>query len=325
MYEKHSAFQYWECRACDGDQTFPTAESFSSHTRLSHKETITEAQIPILVQISLKHAPVLIKECPLCIGRERKELTVDPHPLLDHIGDHIHEFSLRSLPWADSIADEPLKMHAASVERVRDWFSTWPTPEKGEHHQPAAESKPYRADDTKYSFACNEYFAESCKGSSRALGEISTSEEDADSNQAWRSSGSGSSNRSSSSFSKAGGVTEAPVFTNKSRNEANQFNDSTASAFVSDVDQKEHFECCRHQFNTKSSFTRHRLESCRARERQPKQFLCDHCGKSYARRFNLKQHLRKLGLSAKEADDAIRKRYADGMRRRQTHQDSSHQ
>lgn len=98
-----------------------------------------------------------------------------------------------------------------------------------------------------------------------------------------------------------------------------------ASAPVSDADRKGHFECCHHQFNTKSAFTRHRRESCRATERQPKQFLCGHCGKSYTRRCNLKQHLRKLGRSAKEADDAVRERYANGMRRRQTHQGSSHQ
>lgn len=103
------------------------------------------------------------------------------------------------------------------------------------------------------------------------------------------------------------------------------FKERCASVSVSDANQNTDLVCCRHQFKTKSALTRHRRESCRAAERNSKEYRCDHCGKLFTRPCNVKQHLRRLGWSPRDADNVVRARYGAKMRFRRRLQDPSHE
>lgn len=80
---------------------FQTRDEFIYHLQKDHSSSVTEDEVYILSEISVKSSPLLIKFCPLCVI-EPQRIDLDPEVLLDHIGDHVHEFSLLSLPWKDT-------------------------------------------------------------------------------------------------------------------------------------------------------------------------------------------------------------------------------
>ncbi|KAF8866589.1 hypothetical protein BDZ45DRAFT_578657, partial [Acephala macrosclerotiorum] len=85
---------------------------------------ISENQIPTLIDICSQIALPIIACCPLCDVANEQGGVLDQNSLLDHVAKHIHEFSLRSLPWA-AAADEVDKSHFYhSVGKVKDWFTT---------------------------------------------------------------------------------------------------------------------------------------------------------------------------------------------------------
>ncbi|KAF5662959.1 transcription factor C2H2 [Fusarium heterosporum] len=60
-----------------------------------HSSTIMEDQYASLVTAASRPAPAGISQCPLC----DETGTADCEPLLNHIAEHVHSFSLCSLPW----------------------------------------------------------------------------------------------------------------------------------------------------------------------------------------------------------------------------------
>ncbi|RSL41924.1 hypothetical protein CEP54_015666 [Fusarium duplospermum] len=45
-----------------------------------------------------------------------------PAAMLDHVGDCIHQFSLRALPWAQSVANENVDRISSIKEKVSEWL-----------------------------------------------------------------------------------------------------------------------------------------------------------------------------------------------------------
>ncbi|KAK4169927.1 hypothetical protein QBC43DRAFT_306852 [Cladorrhinum sp. PSN259] len=103
----HGSSRSWECLACVGDQSskrFLSLDEFTAHVRAQHGETITEQQIATLQDTCCIVSPPSFELCPLCRCRPAGPdggLTLDPTAILDHVGDCIHDFSLKALPWAE--------------------------------------------------------------------------------------------------------------------------------------------------------------------------------------------------------------------------------
>lgn len=94
----------WECLPCQRRDQIPLLfmkeEEFLTHTKVKHGDSITEDQHPTLIRAAARPVPFGITRCPLC----DQTGPTDSDELLDHIAEHVHSFSLRSLPWP---AEEP--------------------------------------------------------------------------------------------------------------------------------------------------------------------------------------------------------------------------
>lgn len=95
----------WECLPCRNAveklPLFTSLDEFLKHTKQSHDDIISEDMYSTVVDASTKPASFEMTQCPLC----DQEGQVDSKELIDHILEHIHSFSLRSLPWARNDSD----------------------------------------------------------------------------------------------------------------------------------------------------------------------------------------------------------------------------
>lgn len=101
----------WECVPCKTPGHTPvlfvSADDLLSHTAQLHNDSIEESQYTTLLTSSRRAAPSGISQCPLCDETGEG----DGDALLDHIAEHVHLFSLHSLPWlkdddADIVEDD---------------------------------------------------------------------------------------------------------------------------------------------------------------------------------------------------------------------------
>ncbi|KAJ6153608.1 purine and uridine phosphorylase [Penicillium chermesinum] len=98
MNEHHSGSDQWMCHICTQKNiyaSFTISDDFVEHLEHQHSEGIEPRQIPMLILAWRRKAPPKFTSCPLCTFAGEEEKAV-----LDHIAEHIHSFSLRSLPWA---------------------------------------------------------------------------------------------------------------------------------------------------------------------------------------------------------------------------------
>ncbi|KAL7936122.1 hypothetical protein V8C35DRAFT_250369 [Trichoderma chlorosporum] len=125
MRLKHRSSKYWECFACtnaDTSMTFLSHKDFMDHMSSQHEDTISPTNISRLSNICEKTIPIIVKACPLCILQPQED-GLDPEALLDHIADHIHDFSLLSLPWLDASPEPTESVHRLARRRVQDWLN----------------------------------------------------------------------------------------------------------------------------------------------------------------------------------------------------------
>ena len=164
--KEHPSSPYWECFACDTAGKFHTAETFTAHVK--EHQSISESHLPTLTDLCLRKTPH-ITSCPLCTWAEDQLGNVDPKALFDHIAEHIHSFSLLSLPWTASNNGIEKPSFDLSVQKVRNWFNTnFPTMAVGEEHQPCVDATDRIQNDY---FNQNDYFAESSQRSELAQNE----------------------------------------------------------------------------------------------------------------------------------------------------------
>lgn len=123
---RHGASQYWECLPCtraEKLEAFSSVDEFTAHTRTHHQGNIAEAQIPALQELCCKTVPPSIPSCPFCSSAQQGPDPVDPASLLEHIGDCIHDFSLKALPWAEAMDREEEFMRTPLLdEKVSRWL-----------------------------------------------------------------------------------------------------------------------------------------------------------------------------------------------------------
>lgn len=98
MNEEHGGAVQWVCHACSQRNiyaTFGKSDDFTAHLEQQHGKGIKPGQIPMLLSSWRRKVPFKFSACPLCSFQSD-----DQTALLDHTAEHIHSFSLRSLPWA---------------------------------------------------------------------------------------------------------------------------------------------------------------------------------------------------------------------------------
>lgn len=188
--KEHPSSPYWECFACDSAGKFHSAETFTAHVK--EHQSISEVHIPTLIDVCLQKAPH-ITSCPLCTWAEDQKENLDSKALLDHVAEHIHSFSLLSLPWAAATNEKGKPDFDHSVKKVEDWpYTYWPTMLDRDEHQPRFDAtfstKEHQPSDTTFGtkehepsvdatfsiqdddnyFNQNDYFVESSRCSSLA-------------------------------------------------------------------------------------------------------------------------------------------------------------
>ncbi|KAG5746459.1 hypothetical protein H9Q72_011348 [Fusarium xylarioides] len=99
MLEQHFRQDHppvWVCPLCDQGSVYPTITEMMDHLRDTHPQDVDE-DISSLISSSAQ-TRMGIENCPLCDIKGE----VDSPELIDHVLEHIHDFSLRSLPWPRS-------------------------------------------------------------------------------------------------------------------------------------------------------------------------------------------------------------------------------
>ncbi|KAK6339373.1 hypothetical protein TWF718_008793 [Orbilia javanica] len=87
--------QLWVCAVCEqlGVTTeFSNEDDLVGHLRTIHGDSVENDEIPMFVTASSSLKPIDVVDCPLCIGPNEDEDS------LEHIAHCIHDFSLNSLP-----------------------------------------------------------------------------------------------------------------------------------------------------------------------------------------------------------------------------------
>ena len=97
MRAGHKSAQYWLCFACSEPTKFDEEAHFMLHLQNQHGDAISTDQIPIFVEDCVCTVPLALYSCPLCLPEAWADC--DPEALMDHVAEHVHSFSLNSLPW----------------------------------------------------------------------------------------------------------------------------------------------------------------------------------------------------------------------------------
>ena len=97
MQTDHKSSQYWLCFACSEPTKFEEEAHFIAHLQIQHGDAISGDQIPFFVDDCVCTVPLSLSSCPLCPPDAWED--GDPEALLTHVAEHVHSFSLNSLPW----------------------------------------------------------------------------------------------------------------------------------------------------------------------------------------------------------------------------------
>ncbi|KAI0552909.1 hypothetical protein F4679DRAFT_28866 [Xylaria curta] len=94
----------WHCPCCEGDApVFKSLSAVINHIMSRHPDAISDSLEDLLSDAEIK--VMGITECPLCDS----EGPQDSPELVEHVLQHIHDFSLRSLPWPTDPSFSPSK------------------------------------------------------------------------------------------------------------------------------------------------------------------------------------------------------------------------
>lgn len=86
----------WQCFATDHEPLlYDRSEEFEYHMKTDHAGSFPDDQLPSIVEISAQPITPTLDHCPFC-----SETAGD---LEEHVGQHLREFALHSLPWPDYV------------------------------------------------------------------------------------------------------------------------------------------------------------------------------------------------------------------------------
>ncbi|KAH7205726.1 hypothetical protein BKA60DRAFT_151878 [Fusarium oxysporum] len=115
MLEQHFRQDHppvWVCPLCDQGRVYSTMTEMMDHLHNAHAQAMGE-NVSTLISSSAQMR-MGIESCPLCEVKG----DADSPELIDHVLEHVHDFSLRSLPWPKS-ADVDLGGEVGSFNPAR--------------------------------------------------------------------------------------------------------------------------------------------------------------------------------------------------------------
>lgn len=129
MFTSHEALEHhvrhehpstWECHLCDaGGETFHTMDAITGHFSQNHANISADDFFSTVISSS-GQSWLGVQSCPLC----KSFSSQDTAELDGHVLEHMHDFSLRSLPWPEhSIPDLP--GHVGTFNPDDPWIATW--------------------------------------------------------------------------------------------------------------------------------------------------------------------------------------------------------
>lgn len=84
---------HWQCPCCESDSpTFKSLSKMTMHIASQHPEDLSDGFEDLL---SIAEINMGITKCPLCDSKGPQ----DSPEIIEHVFQHVHNFSLRSLPW----------------------------------------------------------------------------------------------------------------------------------------------------------------------------------------------------------------------------------
>ena len=122
MNRDHGGLKVWECMLCDLSTQFDSLESLESHLTCQHPGALREIR-PFAEACMTTTSPQVVS-CPLCSWAEDQTEPIDTETLIDHIAEHVHAFSLRSLPWASTIDKAGGEGDTRPDAEIENWIST---------------------------------------------------------------------------------------------------------------------------------------------------------------------------------------------------------
>lgn len=107
MEKDHESVQYWLCTACLEPIKFHNKDHFIQHVRDQHIDAIPIDDDPSFADLCSYTGNQDLSSCPLCLpetGFNSKRCKgggsgIDREDVLSHVAEHVHAFSLYSLPW----------------------------------------------------------------------------------------------------------------------------------------------------------------------------------------------------------------------------------
>ena len=121
MDKDHEGLQVWECILCDLSEQFFDIPSLGSHLSNQHSGAVKDVEA--FAAAGVTKASPRILSCPLCSWAENQTEALDTANLMDHIAEHVHSFSLRSLPWASTIDGTNEETESKSAADIDFWLS----------------------------------------------------------------------------------------------------------------------------------------------------------------------------------------------------------
>jgi hypothetical protein len=165
MLNDHVPSVSWVCAICGDGETYTVESDFIGHLISIHPGAIASDQVTLFVEICYKRTSEEITSCPLCSWTENAEGYVTHEQVLEHVAEHVHEFSLRSLPWAPKKSEENSKTFADACAKVEKWWAVCFPDQQGSGYVPKMPTSQDDRDSDPYFFT-HEYFAESSGPSS---------------------------------------------------------------------------------------------------------------------------------------------------------------
>ena len=103
-----NATQKWECKPCREAQIFGSEEDLESHVAANHPDISLTDRLPDFLDVCAARYPHYSQICPICSSPLGDWPLPETNSVLDHIAEHIHSFSLYSLPWAGGNSGEEI-------------------------------------------------------------------------------------------------------------------------------------------------------------------------------------------------------------------------
>ena len=142
MDNDHQQLRAWECNLCELPEHFYDAENFRSHLSDRHPGAVRDVES--FAEACMNPTPPWIVSCPLCSWAEDQRETFERADLIDHVAEHIHSFSLISLPWGlteeSHTTQEGGQMAGDLIESWRSKVPTVPGDEEAELPAPYVET-----------------------------------------------------------------------------------------------------------------------------------------------------------------------------------------